>query len=283
MSSSAAFEFVRALAGELSAGTIELPAFPDVALRIQRLLEDDNVSSDRITRVLGTEPQLATKVLTIANSAALNPSGIAVSDLRTAVSRMGFDMVRTAAMTFALNQLRRAKEFAGLEKQMNLLWERSVLVGALSYVLARRFARSNPDTALLAGLLHGVGKLYILTRASKYPDLFTDAPSYAAVVRDWHANIAQALLESWGMADIIIEAIHNAEDPDREIRGPANLTDILAAAHVFALYRAQPEQLEAKLAAAKVLGRLIPDATACEAVLKDSEVEIHALHAALES
>src|SRR5580658_8320520 len=137
-----AFEFVRELATELSSSTIELPSFPEVALRVQKVLSEDGASAERVVRVLGAEPMLAARVLSMANSAALAPGGKAVSDLRAAVTRLGFDALRTAAA------------FKGIEKQLNMFWQHSVLVSALSFVLARRGERVNADTAMLAGIVH---------------------------------------------------------------------------------------------------------------------------------
>ncbi|MCS6948075.1 MAG: HDOD domain-containing protein, partial [Steroidobacteraceae bacterium] len=88
-----AFQFVKELAAELSAGKIELPSFPDIAMRVQRVLTDDNVSPERVVRVVGSEPALVARIMSMANSAALNPSGRQISDLRTAVTRLGFDML----------------------------------------------------------------------------------------------------------------------------------------------------------------------------------------------
>jgi len=56
----------------------------------------------------------------------------------------------------------------GLEKQLGVLWRHSVQVAALSYSVARRLTNVTGDTAMLAGLLQGIGKLYILTRASRH-------------------------------------------------------------------------------------------------------------------
>ena len=54
-----AFEFVQALARELSSGRIELPSFPDVAVRVQRALADEDVRPDTVVRLIGSEPALA--------------------------------------------------------------------------------------------------------------------------------------------------------------------------------------------------------------------------------
>src|ERR1700761_5095732 len=90
-----AFTFVQALASELSGGKIELPGFPHIVMRVQKVLGDENADTNRIVKVLGSEPVLASQIVRMANSAALNP-GAPVTDLRSAVSRVGLDTVRSA-------------------------------------------------------------------------------------------------------------------------------------------------------------------------------------------
>ena len=105
------------------------------------------------------------RLMRIANSASLNRSGKAVTDLRTAINRIGHNMVRSASISFAMAQIRRSNKLVGLEDQLQQLWNESTSVAALSFVLARTCTRVNPDEALLVGMMHGIGKLYVLTRA----------------------------------------------------------------------------------------------------------------------
>ena len=77
----------------------------------------------------------------------------------------------------------------------------------MSHAVAKRYSRVNPDTALLAGLLHGIGQLYILTRTCKHPGLFANQAVYHNIVRDWHSSIAKALLENWNIADEIVDLV----------------------------------------------------------------------------
>lgn len=132
------FAFVQALASELSSGRVELPGFPDIALRVQRVLADENVNADRVVKVVGSEPVLAAQVLQMANSVALNPSGKQVTDLRTAVARIGLTTVRTATIAFAVRQLRSAAELKPVAKQLEELWQRNVLIASLCHVVAKR-------------------------------------------------------------------------------------------------------------------------------------------------
>src|SRR5690606_12437050 len=156
----------------LSSSKVDLPSFPDIAMRVRQVLADEEVSPAKIVRVVGSEPALAARLLQVANSAAINFSGKPVTDLRTAVARIGFNMVRSAAIAFAMSQLKTVDALKGLEAPLDVLWQRSSKDAAMCHVVARRFTQVNPDTALLAGLLHGIGLLFILTRMSRHPQLF---------------------------------------------------------------------------------------------------------------
>jgi len=278
---SAAFRFVQLLAHEVSNGKIDLPSFPDIVMRVRQVLADDDVRPEQIVRVVSTEPALAARVLHIANSAALNFSGKPIADLRTAITRMGFNMVRSAAIAFALWQLKKAETLKGLEKPLEQLWESSTAVAAMSHVVARRLSRVNPDTALLAGLLHEVGKLYMLTRAHEHPELLGDPSMYAAIVRDWHSSIAKALLENWQMPEEIVTAVSDFEDLDRQHPGPVDLTDVLTIAHLLVCLREHPEAMDLNLQDVKAVQRskLAPDAYA--QLLQESAQEFAAMRQVL--
>lgn len=276
-----AFAFVQALAAELSSGKVELPSFPDIAMRVRQVLADENANAEKVVRVVSTEPALAARLLQIANSAALNFSGKPVTELRTAVARLGFNMVRSAAIAFAMAQLKKVDALKGLEKELEALWNRSTAVAATSYVLAKRCTKVNPDTALLAGLLHGIGQLYILTRANQHRELFSNEPVYHAIVRDWHANIAKALLENWEMADEIIQAVSEYEDQEREHDGPVDLTDVLTVSHLIVTYRDYPESIELNMQGVAACKRMKLDGPMYQQLLAESAEEIRAMQSAL--
>jgi HD-like signal output (HDOD) protein len=276
-----AFAFVQALASELSTGKVELPSFPDIAMRVRQVLSDDSVSPEKVVRVVSSEPALAARLLQLANSAALNFSGKAVTDLRTAVARMGFNMVRSAAIAFAMSQLKKVDSLKGLEKPLDVLWRRSASVAAMSHAVARHLAKVNPDTALLAGLLHGIGQLYILTRTAKHPKLFENEAVYHNIVRDWHSSIAKALLENWDIAEEIVEAVGNYEDIGRTHTGPTDLTDVLTVGYLLSSYRDHPESIELNMEGVAACTRMQLDRAGYEKLIAESGEEIAAIQTAL--
>jgi hypothetical protein len=103
-----ALAFLGNLATEVSKGTVNLPCFPDVVMRIRKALAEPEVGLTEIVKIVGTEPRLAARLLQAANSAAFNPAGKHLTDLRAAITRLGHRPVQSAAMSFAVKQLRLA-------------------------------------------------------------------------------------------------------------------------------------------------------------------------------
>ena len=276
-----AFAFVQALASELSKGEVELPGYPAVVAGIQQILNNDDVDIARVVTAIGSEPAIASQIARMANSAALNPRRVPVADLRAAITRVGLNTVRSATVTFAMSQLRDAPDLRGLEEQVEDLWQRSVRVASLSQAIARRLTQLNPDAAMLAGLLQGIGRLYILARASKHPALFADRQAYSHVVQTWHVQIAAALIEAWGFAAEIVDAVRSSEDLEQDVRGPLTLSDVLAVAALLADYAGTPDTLRALVKASRPFQRLQLDFEACENFMTSSAEEVAQLREAL--
>jgi HD-like signal output (HDOD) protein len=281
-SQATAFEFVSELAKEVSAGHVELPSFPDVAVRVRKVLADDNVSTEHISRVVGSDAGLVARVLTLANSTALNPNGRSVTEMKTAINRIGHNNVRTAAVSFAIAQLRRANELRQITKQLEELWQEATMVAALSYAVATRVKKVNADEAMLVGLLHNVGKIYILARANRYGDLFKDPPALAQVMRDWHANVGKAILENWSFPEHLCEAVAEHENIDRVVGHP-DVADVLTVAVMMSGFMGHEADLELNMQGVKAFWRLGLDNDKCVHVMRDCEDEISALRNALGS
>jgi HD-like signal output (HDOD) protein len=280
----AAFEFVKLLASELSSGRLDLPSFPDVAIQVRRALSDEHGSVEQVVKIVGSEAALAAKLLRIANSAALNRSGKPVTDLRTAINRMGHNMVRSAAISFAMAQIRQADELKRIAMSLKGLWEQSTHVAAVSHAVARRAGIVNPDEAMLAGLLHGLGKLYILTRATRFPELFTDPRALAEIMRDWHTSIGKSIVENWGFSPEMCAAIEQQEDYEREKRvASPDLVDVLISSVMLARCGPAVSEIELVTHDVRSFTRLGLDATTCVTLITEAEQEIAELREALAS
>jgi HD-like signal output (HDOD) protein len=276
-----AFDFVRTLAAELSRGNVELPSFPEIAVRVRRVLSDPKSSVEQVVRVVGSEPALAARLLRIANSASLNRSGKTVTDLRTAVNRIGYNMVRSAAMSFSMAQIRKSNKLAGLEEHLTNLWQRSTVVAAFAFVLARTCTKVNADEAMLTGMMHGIGKLYVLTRAIDHPELFLTGRALDDIIGEWHASIGKAILENWEFSESMAQAVADQADYTRAHDGPPDLSDVVAVAILMAEHAGDIRGLEAALDGMTAAKRLGLDEEKTQAVMRESSAEVNALSQAL--
>jgi HD-like signal output (HDOD) protein len=276
----AALLFLGKLAAEVSGGTVNLPSFPDVVIRIRKALADPDAKLNQIVKIVGTEPRLAARLIQAANSAAFNPAGKPLTDLRAAITRLGHRPVQSSAMAFAVRQLRLAPALRSIAKPLNVLWEESISVASICQVIARR-TKINPDEAFLTGLLHGIGRLYIMVRAVGKSDKLCSDKSFMDMVEGWHPAIGKAVLESWGFTEAMTEAIGDQGDHDRSAKTEADLADVLIVSIQLALVLRQPGPRRIAMDGISSFHRIGLTAQDCAAVLKHTEHQLGSLHATL--
>jgi HD-like signal output (HDOD) protein len=135
-------------------------------------------------------------------------------------------MVQSAAMAFAVQQMKDEESLRPIAPQLSELWKKSIAVASICQVVARR-TKIDPDEAFLAGLLHGIGRLYILARAVGAAKEYAQDESFMLLIADWHATIGKAVLETWGFAPQIALAVNDQADYERKFKHEAELSDVL--------------------------------------------------------
>lgn len=237
----AGFAFVQALASDLSGGIVKDPSFPDIVIRINRALKHDNCDVEKLSRIVATEPALAARLLTLANSALLQRGGKEVGDLRSAISRLGHEMVRNVAMSVAVEQIFMGSSLCGQRDRLRAVFRDATDVAAMSFSLAKNLTSINPDEALMAGLLHNVGKLYILMQAANHEEFFDSDETLETVIEGWHGQIGRAIVESWGFSNALAEATALHTDLSSGRSGPVNMTDVITSAWLMSQSAANEE------------------------------------------
>jgi HD-like signal output (HDOD) protein len=270
-----AFYFLERLAADLSSGEVVFPTFIDATVKVRLALNNPKTDVDRLAQIVSAEPLLSLKLVRLANSAALNPGGKRISDVKTAVLRVGFTAVRTTAVAVAMEQLLASKELERSFETAKQIWEHCVDVAARAYVIARAMTRINPDEALFAGMVHDVGHFYLLSRANRYPELTENTEEFEFVLREWHGEIGHAVLNALDLADELADAVAHHDQgtfavPPRDLAGVLLLANA-AARSVNPLERLTPEQAGSMVSGDSELAQLMAGA----------EPEIQSLIAAL--
>jgi HD-like signal output (HDOD) protein len=272
---------LKTLEEQSAAGDTELPCFPQTAVRLQHLLADPEADVGHIMQVITFDAVLTGRVLQLANSAALNTTGRRIGDLKTAINRIGFDLIRSAVIAHGMQQLTRTIDGDEMRVRLEALWDRSALMAAMSFVLAKRCPSVNRDHAMLGGLLHGVGKLYVLTRAAKHPFILQDRARLLGIERQWHGSCAQAILTAWRITPEVIFAISHYEDLNREAAAGGDLTDVLTVSYLLVGYVARHEALAPAFEKIKSFGRLGLSYESLSQSMLEAQDEIEALHRGL--
>jgi HD-like signal output (HDOD) protein len=268
------------LAADLSRGPVDLPCFPNVVVKIRDALRDPKTSVQETLQLVGAEPLLAARLIQTANSVAFNASGTRVTELRTAITRLGHSLVESAAMSFAVQQMKNEPALRSISTQLTALWNKSLAVASICQVVARR-TKVKPEEAFLAGLLHGIGHLYIMAHAVGKPAGLRLDLECEETVDGWHPSIGKAVLENWRVGDAMAESIGQQLDYDRKSSREPDLTDILIISIVLSGRLGQtPVELVdmEEIRSFQNVGFTPED---CATTLKHAEYQLGSLHEAL--
>lgn len=159
------------LVADAERGDMVFPTHVDLALRVQRALDDPDCSIEQLAKLISADPMLSVRVVGVANSVSYNPSGRPIGDVRNAVSRLGFKTLRTLVTALVVRQMQEMSSSPEHRALAARLWEHTAHVAALARVIARRVTKQDPEAAFFAGIVHEVGAFYLIARANQYPGL----------------------------------------------------------------------------------------------------------------
>ncbi len=140
---------------------INLPVFNSVALELLRLLADQDADIDDVIETINKDQALAIQILKMANSSAY--TGRYQSEtIKDSVNRLGAKQITNLAMAASQAALH-SSSIPVVNNMMHHLWSHSYACAIGCQSLAINMGlRWVADQAYMAGLLHDIGKLYLL-------------------------------------------------------------------------------------------------------------------------
>jgi len=210
MANEVAARMVEQIAFELSKPDVVFPTSFELTIRVQTLLRDPDVSIDRLTDLIRTEPLMSSKLIAYANSAALRGVGPEVIDLHSAIMRVGLDAVCTASYSLAVEQIIRSRHMMPFQELSDRIWQHSLAVAAVARILAQQ-ARMNVEKAFFMGIVHDIGAFYLIFKCAQDDQLSADREQLVELVFQWHDGIGHALLSAMNQTDDILTAVQDHE------------------------------------------------------------------------
>lgn len=193
------------VAADAARGDIVFSTHAEIALRVQRMIDDPDCSIDALGKLVAAEPLLSARILGLSNSITYNPGGRPITDLKNAISRLGLASLRALAAAIVVRQMQDLSKTEAHRILASRLWEHTAHVAALARVIAKRLTHQNPDAAFFAGIVHEVGSFYLISRASAFPDLFSS--DLEAWNGEGEARVGRAVLQALEVPAHIIEAM----------------------------------------------------------------------------
>ena len=197
--------FIEIIDKQLVSSNARLPVFNATALRIQQEIAKAEPDIRLIEKLIISDQSLTAKVLSVSNSSfykGLNQ----VATVRNAIVRLGINEVSNIVMLVTHENNFRSKD-PFVHGIMRTLWRHSVGCAMGSNWLAKKCGLHGlAHEAFFAGLLHDVGKLFILTVIDdlKHSNDLDIQPSDALLVEamhSLHANHGFSLLGHWNLPE----------------------------------------------------------------------------------
>ncbi len=214
-----------------------LPSLPHLYQEIMHEASSPEGTLARVGEIIGRDLGMTTKVLQLVNSAFFGLDAT-VSTPEQAASVLGLDAVRSLVLGVGLFE---QFENADCAQEIEALWAHSARSAALARAVAQQFGCDDKvaEQALLAGMVHDIGRLIVITEFSQVSGMITaliektNTPTVEAereLLSCDHQDIGAYLLTLWGFPAVVVEAVAFHEEPGAS----ATTSEVLTAVHVAA-------------------------------------------------
>ncbi|MGI0115911.1 HDOD domain-containing protein [Zooshikella sp. RANM57] len=177
-----------------------MPTLPEVALKIRETAEDPEVDVQTLAKVVSNDAAISARIIKIVNSPLMRASR-EIDNITMAVNRLGITYTANLATGLAMEQMFQATSDV-VDKILRSVWQHSTEVAGISHVLCKHFTRLMPDQATLAGLLHQIGVLPILTYVEEKGTI-PDSISLSQVIEKVHPRLGTRILRAWDFPENI--------------------------------------------------------------------------------
>ena len=211
--------------------TLQLPSLPEIALRIRKAVEQSDVDVEQISRLMELDPALSARLIKLANSPVTRGSS-PIHSMRDVVACMGLKMTRSLVLSFSAAQLFKSQHPV-LKKQMKKFYTHSIEIASICYSLGTRVSSLEADELLLAGLIHDIGVIPIITYIEKTGLEFTDESEIESLINSLRVAVGVMVVKSWNFPKEMLNVVMHAEHWMRDSGCDLCVEDVVIVAQVY--------------------------------------------------
>ncbi|MCL1146043.1 HDOD domain-containing protein [Shewanella sp. 10N.261.52.F9] len=230
---------------KLKSDALILPTLPEVAMRVQEVVAKEDASLKDIANIIGQDAAISARVIRVANSA-LYSRGVPAENVNGAINRIGLVQIKSIVTSIAMEQLFISTNQMVWEV-MDEVWSASIDVTSAACAMLQLYKQQHPDSSLdldtmtLAGLVHNIGALPVLTEAEANPELFANIDFLRGLVKKLQGPLGRAVLKNWQFSLDVMEVVERWADLTYQSNHVSYLDFIRAAAFYTGELRAGEE------------------------------------------
>ncbi len=199
--------------------TVDIQSLPPVAMKVLQLMNNECSSVTELEKIISMDQAFSTRLLRIANSPYYG-RGRRVDTVSTAIILIGFNTMKSLVIAASLKDLHR--KFGLFEQR---LWEHSLGVSIAASLIATETKMLQPEEALVAGLIHDVGKTvlnnsipesYSLVIERAYEEGLPFLELEEQMLGFNHCNVGGLIARKWKLPknlEVVIEYHHSETFP----------------------------------------------------------------------
>lgn len=230
MTSTTVDDFVTEVFNALRDDKLALPSLPDMAIKVAKLVDDEDSSFTEIASLIVEDPAVSGRVIQMANSPLLG-GRVVINSVETAISRMGRSMLKSVVTFIVLKQLYVSSNRV-INRRLDAFWSHAREVASLAVFYGSALGHIQKDQALLAGMVHNIGVLPVLTMAEDHPEILADEKLLDAIIKRAHMRVGTALLDSWMFPEEIVKAAMNYLNLQYDSGDTVDYVDLVIAANL---------------------------------------------------
>lgn len=206
-----------AVLSRIQPGSHYAPRRPQLLPQLLNVVNDEDSSRREIAAIISRDPALAGNLLRIANSALYRVRPEPIDNIDLAVALIGTDGLRHL-IAVALMQPVLSERGGAFGRLPSIVWEHTLLSAVAAADYARYVERTDPFSAQMLGLLHGLGSIVVVqvVRDSyeQHAEVAPDPLKVRQLLEQWSAPTAQRLQQGWDLPAGITPAL---EDQRRDV------------------------------------------------------------------
>ena len=202
-----------------------------------------------LAKLIAHDAGMSAKILSIANSAAYNRGSRKVG-LMPALNTLGLEMIKTLVISESVFQT-----FNSFSRANNIdlrgFWIHALKAAVIARELAKKMSYPHIEEAYLAGLLHDVGRLALLSAApNEYSSNFMamDDEHLCSIETSsmglTHSEAGAWLIERWNLDSFLADSIRYHHEPIARIKSAHPLIRLVCLAHLLSSYKSDSPSLE---------------------------------------